>query len=210
MPLKKGSAEHVIALSSPVIIVETKSAYELEREANIRRNDQVLAAIGLADPSHETPKTVRKRPRAQMSESDTLAPRRSLRMSLLPTPDVDASTVSGDQSSTEETGCLSKAGSAPRKAMRSETGKGEGRGKQARGSGPTASGEASKVERGGEDTEETEEESKGAVAPLHGRPPSSHEFARLVLKCIKRIPAGRVASYGQLAAMAGLPRNSRQ
>ena len=35
-------------------------------------------------------------------------------------------------------------------------------------------------------------------------------FQALVLDLIKAIPAGKVATYGQIAAMAGAPRNARQ
>lgn len=37
----------------------------------------------------------------------------------------------------------------------------------------------------------------------------AQERYRAILKVIRAIPAGRVASYGQLAAMAGLPRRAR-
>ena len=36
------------------------------------------------------------------------------------------------------------------------------------------------------------------------------EFSNRVIEIIKAIPAGRVASYGQIAAMAGNPRGARQ
>ena len=35
-------------------------------------------------------------------------------------------------------------------------------------------------------------------------------FRELVLEFIRRIPAGKVATYGQIAALAGAPRNARQ
>jgi O-6-methylguanine DNA methyltransferase len=35
------------------------------------------------------------------------------------------------------------------------------------------------------------------------------EFCRLVLSAVRRIPAGRVATYGDVAAVAGKPRASR-
>lgn len=35
-------------------------------------------------------------------------------------------------------------------------------------------------------------------------------FEQRIKTCIKRIPRGRVASYGQIAAMAGNPRGARQ
>ena len=37
----------------------------------------------------------------------------------------------------------------------------------------------------------------------------SSDFARKVLKLIKSIPRGKVASYGQIAALAGKPHGSR-
>jgi O6-methylguanine-DNA--protein-cysteine methyltransferase len=39
---------------------------------------------------------------------------------------------------------------------------------------------------------------------------SSKDFARRVLQVVKAIPVGRVASYGQCAALAGRPNNARQ
>jgi len=36
------------------------------------------------------------------------------------------------------------------------------------------------------------------------------EFHRLTVSVIKRIPRGKVATYGQIAAMAGSPRGARQ
>ena len=35
-------------------------------------------------------------------------------------------------------------------------------------------------------------------------------FHKLVVKIIKRIPRGRIATYGQIAALAGSPRAARQ
>ena len=40
-----------------------------------------------------------------------------------------------------------------------------------------------------------------------GEPP---DFRTLVLAVVKRIPKGKLASYGQVAAMAGYPRRPRQ
>ncbi|MEO8385530.1 MAG: MGMT family protein [Betaproteobacteria bacterium] len=36
------------------------------------------------------------------------------------------------------------------------------------------------------------------------------EFYELVWEVVKRIPRGRVATYGQIAALAGMPRHARQ
>jgi len=36
------------------------------------------------------------------------------------------------------------------------------------------------------------------------------EFHRLTIAVIKKIPRGKVATYGQIAAMAGSPRGARQ
>ena len=49
-------------------------------------------------------------------------------------------------------------------------------------------------------------------APPRPRPASTSggAFARCVLHVVKQIPSGRVASYGQVAALAGAPRNARQ
>jgi O-6-methylguanine DNA methyltransferase len=44
--------------------------------------------------------------------------------------------------------------------------------------------------------------------PARGRGGPS-EFARRVLAAVRRIPAGRVATYGDIAALAGSPRASR-
>ncbi|MEP0828596.1 MAG: MGMT family protein [bacterium] len=38
----------------------------------------------------------------------------------------------------------------------------------------------------------------------------SDEFSRVMVGVIKKIPRGRVASYGQIAALAGNPRAARQ
>ena len=42
-----------------------------------------------------------------------------------------------------------------------------------------------------------------------GRPARTTEFQRRVLSAAKRIPPGRVATYGDLAALAGKPRAAR-
>ena len=49
-------------------------------------------------------------------------------------------------------------------------------------------------------------------APPKRRPASTSggQFAKCVLHVIKSIPRGRVASYGQVAMLAGAPRNARQ
>lgn len=49
-------------------------------------------------------------------------------------------------------------------------------------------------------------------APPQRRPASTSggAFARCVLRVVRAIPRGRVASYGQVAALAGAPRNARQ
>lgn len=41
-------------------------------------------------------------------------------------------------------------------------------------------------------------------------PKQPQNFDALVLHLVARIPVGRVATYGQVAALAGRPRNSRQ
>lgn len=48
--------------------------------------------------------------------------------------------------------------------------------------------------------------------PPAPRPPttSGGAFARCVLDVINRIPSGKVAAYGQIAALAGAPKNARQ
>jgi methylated-DNA-protein-cysteine methyltransferase-like protein len=38
----------------------------------------------------------------------------------------------------------------------------------------------------------------------------SSDFNRAVLKCLSRVPRGRVVTYGQVATMAGNPRAARQ
>lgn len=42
------------------------------------------------------------------------------------------------------------------------------------------------------------------------KPPSRVSFFRKVVAVIKKIPRGKVASYGQIAALAGNPRAARQ
>lgn len=39
--------------------------------------------------------------------------------------------------------------------------------------------------------------------------PTSDELAQIILSTVALIPYGKVASYGQIAAMAGLPRHAR-
>ena len=53
---------------------------------------------------------------------------------------------------------------------------------------------------------------KEAVEAPKPRPASTSggEFARCVLHVIRKIPKGKVAAYGQVAALAGAPRNARQ
>jgi len=41
------------------------------------------------------------------------------------------------------------------------------------------------------------------------RPATATDFQRRVLSAVKRIPAGRVATYGDIAALAGKPRAAR-
>jgi methylated-DNA-protein-cysteine methyltransferase-like protein len=52
----------------------------------------------------------------------------------------------------------------------------------------------------------------GEEAPTRRRPAStaSPAFARCVLEVVTCIPKGKVAAYGQIAALAGAPRNARQ
>jgi methylated-DNA-protein-cysteine methyltransferase-like protein len=150
--------------------------YELAREENIRRNGQILRAIGLVD-TKTTPKTVKKRTRSQLAvESDSSPQRRSLRSALTGNTDLDRSHTGpliGESSRDDD--CSSSTNSRSQPAI--------------------PQGEVGDIA------------SDGVRRTL---PPSSQEFARRVLKCINRIPVGKVASYGQLAAMGGLPRNSRQ
>jgi len=40
--------------------------------------------------------------------------------------------------------------------------------------------------------------------------PTDTAFRRAVLRLVRSIPAGRVATYGQIAAMAGFPKRPRQ
>lgn len=44
---------------------------------------------------------------------------------------------------------------------------------------------------------------------LHTAPPRGDEAAAAICDVIRRIPEGWVATYGQIAAMAGLPRRAR-
>ena len=44
---------------------------------------------------------------------------------------------------------------------------------------------------------------------LHTAPPQGDEAAAAICAVIRRIPEGWVATYGQVAAMAGLPRRAR-
>ena len=37
----------------------------------------------------------------------------------------------------------------------------------------------------------------------------SDELARMILEVVMQVPYGKVATYGQIAAMAGLPRHAR-
>ena len=39
---------------------------------------------------------------------------------------------------------------------------------------------------------------------------SLHPFTDKAIECIRAIPTGRVATYGQIASMAGTPRGARQ
>jgi O-6-methylguanine DNA methyltransferase len=43
----------------------------------------------------------------------------------------------------------------------------------------------------------------------HGSPTASDSFADRVLSVVRRIPPGRVASYGEIATLAGRPRAAR-
>lgn len=233
MPLKKDSAEHVVTLSFPtpelqegfrkgakgagdnfavdVEFQEDKSTYELEREANIRRNVKILTDIGLTGTAKAkeakawTPTTVRKRRRTQMIEAaerveNFPSPRHSLRERLAPvlSPGMDGS---------GESRVVGESFGAQLAESRTSTGGKAflGRVHRTRSLPGTETVGTADVEH---ESGRVVEESGSMAAPC--RPPSNHEFARRVLQCIRRIPVGKVASYGQLAAMAGLPRNARQ
>jgi len=45
--------------------------------------------------------------------------------------------------------------------------------------------------------------------PARGKAPSTPPFTQRVLTAVKRIPVGRVATYGDIAAVAGKPLASR-
>ena len=63
-----------------------------------------------------------------------------------------------------------------------------------------------------EDAEEDEQVPPPPPQPPQPRPASTSggAFARCVLHVINQIPHGKTASYGQIAALAGAPRNARQ
>lgn len=63
-----------------------------------------------------------------------------------------------------------------------------------------------------EDVVEEEQDDAVAVADPLPRPASTSggAFARCVLHVVRSIPKGKVASYGQVAALSGAPRNARQ
>lgn len=47
------------------------------------------------------------------------------------------------------------------------------------------------------------------MSPVAGKPALPSEFVRRVFNAVSRIPAGRVATYGDIAALAGRPRSAR-
>ncbi|MDR3682372.1 MAG: MGMT family protein [Geothrix sp.] len=47
-------------------------------------------------------------------------------------------------------------------------------------------------------------------SPKRKDPEAPPDFRTLVLAVVKRIPKGKLASYGQVAALAGFPRRPRQ
>ena len=73
---------------------------------------------------------------------------------------------------------------------------------------PAADGDVA----GEEATEAAAGEAAAGAGTARPRPSSTSggAFARCVLDVIRRIPRGRVAAYGQVAALAGAPRNARQ
>ena len=49
------------------------------------------------------------------------------------------------------------------------------------------------------------------MSPAAGRrPPATAERRRRILAIVRRVPRGRVVTYGQVAALAGLPRHARE
>jgi len=57
----------------------------------------------------------------------------------------------------------------------------------------------------------TKGKSRRPKGPLKSRSASGmSESAQAILTMIQQVPVGRVASYGQIARLAGYPRNSRQ
>ena len=57
---------------------------------------------------------------------------------------------------------------------------------------------------------DSEDEAAPPTAPAPRPSTTGAQFARCVLHVIQNIPPGKVAAYGQVAALAGAPRNARQ
>ena len=164
------------------------SDYELQREANIKRNQQLLAALGLqqapthAQPSPATPRTSKKRPRDSSALTASTQTRRSARAPAA--PEGGSSAVQGGSERADP-----PATPAPSAVAAVSV---------ASGAEPFGAGAAA-----------------GALRPLvvadsAKAAGSSSLFAQRILQVVQTIPRGKVASYGQCAAMAGSPNSARQ
>ena len=149
-----------------------KCAYELERDANIRRNELALAALGV--PSAHTglaaataQRPPRKRRRREETDSPPPPPRRSTRR-----PAASSGSGSPTSQSITETAVRRRPAPAPAPAA------------------PAAPARP-----------------PPAPAYYYG---GGNDFAWRVLQVMKAIPVGKVAAYGQVAGLAGSPRNARQ
>ncbi|KAJ1486500.1 6-O-methylguanine DNA methyltransferase [Baffinella frigidus] len=158
------------------------SEYELQREANIQRNQQLLISLGLqAPPTHEpspaTPPTSRKRPRDSSALTASTQPRRSARTPTESAPEGGPGRV--DPPAT------------PAKSVAAEV-------SVTSGAEPFEAGAAAGALR------------PVGIADSAKAAGSSSLFAQRVLQVVQAIPRGKVASYGQCAAMAGSPNSARQ
>lgn len=153
------------------------SEYELQREANIRRNEEALRQLGVR-PAREllSEQPARKRQRRQPAAKDGAAEptRRSTRRGT-PVPRLKQPAPASAAPAATAAAVAAPAATAPAVA-------------------PAL------------DDEEPVGVSTFRIVPSAVR----RDFAWRVLQIVQAIPRGKVAAYGQCAALAGSPKNARQ
>ena len=178
------------------------TAYEQERKARIESNQRLFQSLGL-DAAAEAASARRSRPPRKRSRAsgegmdDDGERRRSARGLERGARQFLDSEEEQDPVAEQHSAAATPAGARAGAEKRETEQEGEGR-----------------RARGGRDSS-AEDGARRNVRPLvfsdvARAAGSSYEFAERVRQVVQAIPVGRVASYGQCAALAGRPNNARQ